>query len=160
MIPRPAEYLAEWMLRFLKNKDLIFRRIDDIDHDREKNTLAVSMKDGTSQFYLIEPFIDDSSLDSLLDKMKDQEACSLVIYNTKENLDVVTKNWDRLARFRRDFSISFINPFSRTEKRWVVYPATHSLVTDESKIKQSLKVLFSNVEPTNQKDIEKIIKSN
>lgn len=116
------------------------------------------MKDNTKNAYLVEPFADDKTTISSIEKLKPYETCSLIVYNTKDNLSFVVKNWDRLAKFRKNFSITFVNPFSKTDKRWAIYPSTHDFVTEKSKIKQSLDVLFSNVEATTKEEIEKIIR--
>ncbi len=157
-ITKPIDYLAEWMLRFLKNKDLLLRRTTDITHQTEEGMIIASMKDGTKHAYLLIPFMENSDVSTALKTLSPYEACSLVLYNTRKNFDVMLSNWKKLAGFRRNFSLNFINPFSRTEKRWVVYPSTHELVTDKPKLRQSLKVLFSKVEPLTEDELEKILK--
>jgi len=120
--------------------------------------IIANLVDGGKQAYLVEPFIDDKELSKAMDRLKPYEMCSLVVYNTKANLDSVLKHWDKIAGFKKNFSINFINPFSKSEKRWVVYPMTHELVVEKSKIGPSLKILFSNVDPVSKEEIEKILK--
>jgi len=155
----PVEYLSEWIIRFEKNKDLILKRMIDIGHNKEEDLVIANLEKGGKQAYLIDPFLDEKQISTIFERLKGYENCSLVVYNTKDNFDVIVDNWEKFVGFKRNFSISFINPFSRTDKRWVVYPATHSLVTDDSKTKQSLKILFSNVEATTKEDVERIVSS-
>ncbi|MFC1732473.1 hypothetical protein ACFL6I_19385 [candidate division KSB1 bacterium] len=144
------------MERFVKNKDLILRKIEKIS--KKEEFLIAELKDGKQHCYLIEPFLDN--IDAAFAKLKDYEFCSLVVYNTKENFDVLIKNWDIIAKFKRQFSIYFINPFSKTEKRWSIYPMTHNMVTEKSGLKPGLITLFSNVEAVTKEEIEKILKEN
>ncbi|MBU0535346.1 MAG: hypothetical protein KKE20_00105 [Nanoarchaeota archaeon] len=143
------------MIRFLKNKDLILRRIIDIAHKKDDNLIIVNMNGGITQALVVEPFLEKSRIDSILKKLSGYEVCSIVCYNTQDNFNAVVESWPVLAKFKRNFSINFINPFSRTEKRWVVYPQTHDLISE--KMKQSLKILASNVETTTKKEIEKVV---
>jgi len=145
------------MERFIKNKDLFLKKIEQIS--RKEEMMIAKLKDGKEQAYLIESFLDSSKIDGILARLKDYELCSLVMYNTKENVDLIAKNWEKIANFKRHFSIHFINPFSRTEKRWSIYPTTHDLVTDKSNIRNSLFILFGSVESTTKEEIEKIVKS-
>ena len=146
------------MVRFIRNKDLILRRIIDVDRKKEEDIIIANLVDGNKQAYVVEPFIDDKDLNKIMDRLKQYEICSLVVYNTKANLDSVSKHWDKIANFKKNFSINFINPFSKSEKRWVVYPMTHELVVEKSKIGPSLKILFSNVDSISREEIEKILK--
>jgi hypothetical protein len=139
---------------------LILKRIINVDQKKEEDVIIANLTDGSKQAYLVEPFLDSKDLNSLTEKLKPYEACSLVVYNTKANFDIVLKNWDKLAKFKKNFSINFINPFSRSEKRWVIYPMTHELITDKSKIGPSLKIFFSNVDSASKEEIEKILKEN
>ena len=81
----------------------------------------------------------------------------LVVYNTKENIDFLVKNWDALSKFSRDFSMFFVNPFSRTEKRWAIYPMSHELIVEKKDLKRSIDVISSNVEMATREGITKVI---
>ena len=82
----------------------------------------------------------------------------MVTYNTKEAFDAVIKNWEKLAKFKRHFSIYFVNPFSRTEKRWTIYPMTHDMVTEKAGLKPGLASLFLTVDAITKEEVEKILK--
>lgn len=146
------------MIRFIKNKDLILKRIIDVNRKKEEDIIIADLVDGRKHAYIVEPFLENKDIKSLTEKLKPYEICSLVVYNTKANLDIVTKSWDHLAKFKKNFSINFINPFSKSEKRWAVYPSTHDFVTERSKVSQSLKILFSNVDSASKEEIENILK--
>lgn len=157
IIASPTEYLADWIARFVKNKDLIVKNIQEISQKEE--LVIAKLKDGKEHKYLIEPFLDNTNLDSALDKIKNSEHCSLVVYNTKEAFDTVIKNWEKLAKFKRHFNIYFVNPFSKTEKRWSLYPMTHDLITDDAWLKPGLLSIFATVDVTTKEEIEKVLKT-
>ncbi len=141
------------MERFVKNKDLILRRYESVKADGE--FIKAKLKDGKEQVFFVEPFIDD--IGKSLEKIKSYELCGLVVYNTKENFDVLVDNWDKIVGFKRHFSMYFVNPFSKTEKSWTIYPATHSLIVDKSGLKASLKTLFSKVDETAKEELSKLL---
>ncbi|MCX8146893.1 MAG: hypothetical protein N3D84_00285 [Candidatus Woesearchaeota archaeon] len=82
----------------------------------------------------------------------------LVVYNTKENIDFLINNWELFSKFNNNFSIFFVNPFSKTEKRWAIYPMTHDIIAERKNLRQSINVLASNVEIITKEEIERIIK--
>lgn len=140
----------------MKNKDLIARKIKDISP--KEDLIIAKMESGEDSAYIVEPFLKED-LGSILEKLKPYETCALVTYNTKENIDIVLKAWDKLAKFKRNFSINFINPFSKTDKRWALYPMTHDFVTDRKDLKRSISIISSNVEYANKNEIEKVVNS-
>ncbi|MBI4150488.1 hypothetical protein HY488_03720 [Candidatus Woesearchaeota archaeon] len=153
-IDKTISYLKEWIHRYLVNKDLIQRKIDTID-DSGEDTLLTNLRDGKKHLYIIVPFLEDS--DAALARLKDYELCSLIVYNTRQNLDIVIKNWDKLVKFKRHFSIYFVNPFSKLDKRWIIFPTTHQLVTDKTGLKPGLEALFITVDPITKEEVERII---
>ena len=139
-------------MRHIKYKDLIFRRIADVQEGED--LVLVNMTDSRTCGYLVEPFI--QGMESLA-PLKNHECCFLICYNTKENLNFLIKNWEVLVKFKRNFCIMFINPFSKTEKKWAIYPATHDLITERSALKLGLEVLFSTVDALTEQEVSKVI---
>ena len=141
------------MVRHIRNKDLLFRRIADV---REvEDFILVTMKDSGVRAYLVEPFVPDMGI---LSPLNNHDCCFLVCYNTPENLDFLIVNWDALVKFKRNFCMIFVNPFSTTDKKWAVYPATHDIITERPALKSGLQVLFSTVDKTTKEEIERIVK--
>ncbi|MFO8015978.1 MAG: hypothetical protein R6U32_02650 [Candidatus Woesearchaeota archaeon] len=147
-----AEYLTEWMEKFLKNKDLILKKIEHIE--KGEDLMIARLRDGKEHAYLVEPFLTD--VKGALERLKKYDVCSIVVFNTKENFDTVVKNWDELAGFKRHFSIHFVNPFSNEGKRWTVYPMTHSMISGRKGLKQGLESIASNVERAERKELERM----
>ena len=151
MAQNPKKYLNEWIIRFIKNKDLVLKRIVDIKEtdegilvtEKEKKVLMIVEKDL-------------SNFKKSLEKLKEYDFCSLVVYNTKDNFDILIKNWDELSSFKRHFSIYFVNPFSTLEKRWVIFPYTHNMLTEKENLKLSLKSIAELVDQIDDKKLEKL----
>src|SRR3989344_3561562 len=108
------------------------------------------MRDGKKHLYLIIPFVED--IDAALSSLKDYDLCSLVFYNARQNLDAVVKHWEKLVKCKRHFSIYFVNPFSKLDKRWVIFPVTHALVTEKGGLKPGLEALFITVDPITKEE--------
>jgi len=139
-------------VRHIKNKDLLFRRIDNVEEGED--LVVVSLKDGQKCAHLVEPSL--STLDSL-SVMNEYSCCSVTCYNTIQNFEFLIKNWDALVRFKRNFSISFVNPFSRSEKRWAIFPTTHDMVTERPALRRGLKILYDTVEETSEQELLKLL---
>lgn len=153
MLINPKQYLSEWIVRHVHNKDLLFKRIADIKEGED--LILVTMKDNRKCAYLVEPFV--NTMESI-SPLKEYDCCFLVCYNTKENFNFLIKNWDALVTFKRNFCVIFINPFSHGEKKWALYPATHDMVSEKESLKPGLQILYSAVDETTPQEIEKVIK--
>jgi len=123
--------------------------------DSGEDTLLLNLRDGKKHLYVIIPFLED--IDHALARLKDHEPCTLAVYNARQNLDLVIKNWEKLVKFKRHFSIYFINPFSKLDKRWIIFPTTHQFVTDKAGLKPGLETLFITVDPIMKEEVERVI---
>src|SRR3989338_8894245 len=120
-----SSFLAEWTVSYLKNKDILAKRIESIEKDKNGFNIIVNYSDRIN-FFVIMPIIND--ITGLIKKMNDKEAhYSLVTLNNRLNLDFLVKNWNALSEFR-NLCIYFVNPFSQLDKKWLVFPYTHSRV--------------------------------
>ena len=136
-------YLIEWTVNFVKNKDVITKKIENIEKNRQGCDLYVKFKD-KEQFFIISPSL--NSLDALIPKIKGNSHFCIVTLNSSENLDNLVKNWRRLIEFTL-LSVIFVNPFSQLDKKWIICPCTHHKICDESSLKTGLKSMFEMVEP-------------
>ena len=142
-------YLVEWTASFVKNKDVIARKIENIEKNKDGFDLYVKFKD-KEQFFIISPGIDN--LDLIIPKLKSESHFCIVTLNSGENLDSLIKNWRRLIEFKF-LSVVFVNPFSQLDKKWIIYPHTHHKICDESSLKTGLKSIFEMVEPIDEKEL-------
>jgi len=151
-----AEYLRDWAYEFLKNKDLILRRIESMEiHD---DIILIKLREGYEQGCLIAPFIED--LSQCFSKLERYSHATLIAYNTEENYNALLKDWDKMAAFKRQFNLHFVNPFSAKDKQWGIFPYTHQLITQGEGLKTGLSALRSNVDVITKETIIKKINEN
>lgn len=153
-------FLSEWVFYYVKNRDLVERKLEKVEEYINKSFVFAKFKD-KSQVYFIVPEIDDlgktlAGIDAAKKDLGSDFSC-LVLLNSVKNLKVVEDGWARLDKDPK-FSVMFVNPFSLIDKKWVIFPYTHSRIIEASALKQGLKSLFDGVEPTSVDDVSGRIK--
>jgi hypothetical protein len=108
MKTKSGSFLMEWTVNFIKNKDIISKKIQNIENGKNGFDLHVKYRD-REQYFIIAPNI--SNIDSIMQKIDNSAHYTIVTLNSKENFDVVLKNWPKLVNFKF-LSIIFVNPFS------------------------------------------------
>ncbi len=152
IISKEFEYLKDWLRRFLENKDIVLKNIKSVKESDEGLLVKYKTKE---HVYLIVPFLKDS----IISEIKKREGhVSLVIYNTEENFKYILAQWKELVAVGRHFSIYCVNPFSKLEKKWIVFPFTHNQIAEGQNIKEGLKSLTEMVESTTEKEVLEITK--
>ena len=144
-------FLLEWAVNYVKNRDLLTKSIRSIEKNKEG--FLVNFKD-KKQFFIVEPFI--QNINEVMEKMHEEEHFSLVVFNTKDNLEAVVDSWNRLIEFKK-LSIYFVNPFSQLDKKWIVCPYTHHKVGSESSLELGLKTMFEMVGSLSKEELSKKI---
>jgi hypothetical protein len=133
--------LKEWALNYIKNGDILVRQIEKIEENKDGWDIVVTTKSGM-KFYLIVPKIE--GFEGLLKKIGDKRI-TVVVFNTKPNLEVIMENWSKIKDYP-NLCIMFVNPNSELDKKWLVFPHTHERVTEKASLKKGLKALFQTVE--------------
>ena len=136
-------YLVDWTINFVKNKDVLTKKIESIEKNKNGFDLFVKFKD-KGQSFIVAPSISD--LNSIISKINNTLHFSIVTLNSNDNLESLIKNWRRLTEFKF-LSVIFVNPFSQLDKKWIIYPSTHHRICDESSLKIGLRSMFEMVEP-------------
>lgn len=137
--------LKEWTIQFIKNKDIIQKKILEIKDNG--NTVEVIFKDNKRQLLFIQPDVKLVEVaDALEQSTKDPLMfVSIVCLNKRTNLQELIKNWQRIVDFPQ-LSMYFVNPESATDKKWMIYPHTHHKISDPSSLKLGLESMFSTVQ--------------
>ena len=130
--------LSEWAVEYIKNKDLVQKRLVNIETTESLIICKYKAGEGT---YFIEPTLSEK----VLAEIKEEE-CTVVCLNKKENLSILIKNWERFAKFKK-LCFIFVNPL--INERWIIFPYTHNLITEYSSLKRGLQSLFCSVEEVN-----------
>lgn len=151
-----TDFLTGWMVLFLKNKDLIFRRFKSITSDKNKITLV--QHSGDVQVFYVKPFPQDLVKDLQEIKAHSTTNFGIVLANTRTNFDALLKNWDALVNLDKKLCIYFVNPSSSRAKQWAIHPATHQMITSGVGLKIGLTALFDTVDETTEDAVTKNIK--
>lgn len=151
-IDKAKEFLVEWIISHLKNRDIMTRSIEDVKKGKDGFDVYVKFKD-KEQFIFAEPIIDD--MDAIISKMQNKEwYYSIVTFNSHKNFKELLNSWDKLVDFKF-LNIFFINPFSNADKRWIIYPYTHNKICDKDSLAKGLKSMFDMVDPISEEEIKK-----
>ena len=142
-------FLIDWAINFIKNKDIVAKKIEKIENNKDGFDLYVKYKDREQYFIIV---ADIGDIDLITQKINNNHYFSIVTLNSKGNFDAMLKNWDKLINFRF-LSIIFVNPFSGLDKKWIVFPYTHHKISDDSSLKNGLKAIFEMVEPIEEQQL-------
>lgn len=149
MKDKSYSFLVEWAMHFIKNKDIISKKIEKIENGKDGFDIYVKYKD-REQYFIIAPTIAD--IDLIIERLNNNFYFSIVTLNSRGNFEIILKNWNKLVNFRF-LNIIFVNPFSELDKRWVVFPHTHHKICDESSLENGLRAMFEMVEPIEEQQL-------
>jgi len=100
-------YLKEWIINYLKNRDLLFRKIEAVEENKEGFDFYIQFKD-KGQFFIVMPVMQD--VGGIFTKLDSERHFGLVVLNTSSNFKVLLENWEKFAQFRH-LCVYFVNPF-------------------------------------------------
>ena len=149
MKDKSHRFLVKWTIDFVKNKDIIAKNIEHIENGKGGIDLYVKYKD-RNQYFIIQANI--RNIDYIIQRLNNEHYFSIVTLNSKNNFDVILKNWNKLVQFKF-LSIIFVNPFSEMDKRWIIFPHTHHKICDESSLESGLNAMFETVEPIEEQQL-------
>ncbi len=146
-------FLAEWAIGFLENKDAIKKEIIKVERNCEGFDFCIQCREKT-KYFLVRPAFDGP----ILEKTKKEYSFGIIALNNAKNIKLLASEWKKLAE-DRFLSVYFINPFSNTEKAWVIHPYTHNKVCDISSLETGLKSMAEMVEPITAEEAESRLKT-
>lgn len=150
-LPKIISYMTEWVIHYVKNKDILDKNILSID--KTPDGLCIKFKKG-EQFYLILPTI--TNIDAIVQKIKERKNLTLVVLNSRDNFQLIAQYWKRFIDYEQ-FNILFINPFSKLDKRWIINPYIHNKICDSTSLVAGLRSIFSTVEPITEEQLQRLI---
>lgn len=142
-------FLLDWTISFIKHKDALTKKIENIEKNKDGFDLYVKYRD-REQYFLIAPDITD--IESIIQRINNEKYFSIVALNSKSNFEIMLKNWNKLVHFKF-LNIIFINPFSELDKKWIIFPHTHQKICDENSLETGLKSMFEMVEPIEEQQL-------
>ena len=149
MNEKAHSFLVEWTVNFVKHKDALAKKIENIEKNKDNFDLYVKYKD-REQYFIIVPEIAD--INAIIQKISNEKYLSIVTLNSKSNFEIILKNWNRLVSFKF-LNIIFANPFSELDKKWIIFPYTHHRICDENSLETGLKSMFQMVEPIEEQQL-------
>lgn len=143
-------YLVDWTIDYLKNKDAFLKQIELIEKNKDGFDIYVKFKE-KEQFFIVKPVIED--IDKLLSRFDENRNFGLVVFNTKNNFNLLIKDWGKFVKFKK-LCIYFVNPFSQLDKRWVIFPYTHNNICEKGALEKGLRAMFEMVDPLTEEAIK------
>ena len=147
-------FLVRWTLDFLKNRDILTKKIVSIENNKDGFDMHIKYKD-RDQYVIVIPQLND--IGAMIGKISNDSYFTIVALNSGENFEALLKSWKKLIDFKF-LNIIFVNPFSGLDKKWIVFPYTHHRVCDESSLELGLKSMFDMVEPIEEEQLISKIK--
>ncbi len=144
------EFLKDWVINYVKSKDVFRKTIKEIKKDVSEIAVIHSHKE---EIFYIDPFLE--KIGEHLKKIKKDSHSIFVCMNTKENFKKMLELWNELVDFSH-LGVIFLNPFSKTEKLWTIFPHTHNLIADEASLKTGLQTMFEQIESVERSGVEKM----
>jgi len=141
-------FLKDWSFHYIKSRDVIKKEIIEIK--QEKDRLLVEYKNRVHTYHIV-PFI--KNLNTILDNLKKDQYYSIITFNSKPNLNMVISHWELMIKFQ-NLNVFFVNPFSSTDKKWIIHPHIHNRVCEKPALEKGLRALFDGVEAIEEKEIE------
>jgi hypothetical protein len=136
--------LKEWYVTYIKNRDLILRKISSIDQTSSSDKeVIVIYKDGLRETCIISEDL-TSFIEILYGKSK-EERISIIVYNRKNYMNLLVKEWSTLKDYKA-LTIMFVNPNSSLEKKWLIKPHVHDRITESASLKLGIESISLNVE--------------
>ena len=150
MTDKAKDNLVDWTVDYLKNKDLYLKRIEIIEKNKKGFDIYVKFKD-REQFFVVVPVIDD--INNVFSKFDSEKYFGLIVLNTKSNFDILVNNWEGFVKFKH-LCVYFVNPSSKLDKKWIIYPHTHNNVCEKDALEKGLNSMFGMVEELSESKIK------
>ncbi|MEM3127306.1 MAG: hypothetical protein QW331_04550 [Candidatus Woesearchaeota archaeon] len=150
-------FLVDWIETYFKNRDIIAKQIEKIERKEGKIDLFIYHKTGKIKIIIVKEIL--GSLKSTIDDFGNEEPNTehvLVILNNKDNIKKIVENWD-LLHPRKNLAVYFVNPISKTDTKWIIYPHTHHRITEKTVLESGLESIAVNVEEITLQELEKTI---
>ncbi|MBI4148731.1 hypothetical protein HY490_05550 [Candidatus Woesearchaeota archaeon] len=139
--------LKEWIIRHLKNKDLVKKTILEITDDPDNKWDALIKRTNELQYLKITPTLSLPQAEGNI---------ILVTTNTPDNLNTLIKDW-KLYAAKQHLWIYFVNP--QTQKFWALNPYTHDKISDKESLALGLRTMFESAQGKDTSMVERSLHS-
>jgi len=145
-------YLKDWCIRYLENKDSVRREIVSIEKNSNEFDFIIQYKE-KKVYFLVKPILTED----VNSKIKNEEHFGIFTLNNTLNINFVYNNWNALNKFKF-LSIYFVNPFSISDKAWIIRPYVHERVCEKASLKLGLNSMAEMVESIRSEEFDARIK--
>ena len=145
-------FIVDWSIRFLENKDAIKGEIDNIERNKNGFDFIINYKDKTKYFIVSLTLEGD-----IINRIKNDSYYGIFTLNNSINIRFIVSNWKQLVEFRF-LNIYFVNPFSDSDKVWVICPYIHDKICDRTSLESGLKSMAEMVNPIGLEELNNKIK--
>ena len=145
-------FLINWSIRFLENKDTIRKEIVSVEKSNDGFDFAVHYKDKV-KYFVIMPVLENG----IFSKIKDDIYISFITLNNMPNVKFVVNEWENLTKFKF-LNIYFVNPFSSSDKVWIICPYVHDKICSKASLELGLKSMAEMVEAIDAEGLSNKIK--
>ncbi len=147
-------FLKDWYINHAKHKDLFARSIMDIK-EVSNQEVHIQYRDRILRVFIF-PLLKDAEI--AVNSCSKEENVSIITVNNQQNLGTLLNLWKLLIHYPK-LNIFFVNTFSNTDKRWVIYPSTHQRIADQASLTTGLQSMYSMVEPIGIEEYSQKIKN-
>ena len=110
----------EWIVNYVKNRDLIERKL--IGHEIQGELIKFKYEHKETDYIVKEVLTDD-----VFDINTSGEQTTIVCLNSEHNVKFVIDNWDKMKKDTK-LKIMFVN--FTTNVKWILSPNTHDKIAD------------------------------
>ncbi len=126
--------LKDWTINFVKNKDLIARKL--VGFEEKSGFLLFHFKDKDVEYFIHEK-LGEETIVAVKRNSNKTVACKA----TRDNLVFLIKNW---GVFRSIEGLSFIFADPSSGQKWLINPFVHSKICDDEALQKGLESMYEN----------------
>jgi hypothetical protein len=145
-----VSFLKDWALQFLKNKDLILRKIVEIDEAGDTPDFKITFKDRVCFYHCTEELGDVD-----LNVVDPEKPTGIFLFHTKKNTDSLLENWKKICSYPL-LTLYFINPFKEIDNKWIIQPHHHAKIADSASFKTGMTSMIGMVEQVREQDLKRL----
>jgi len=140
------DLLKKWAKTYFLNKDLLIGKKPIIEE--KDDYILITNEDQSHVIVIVKEKLEN--IKPIVERFTELEnlhkptKLTLVLYNKKENVQLIVKGWHELIK-KPNLSILFVNP--KTHTKWSVNPYIHNKIADKKTLKKGLLSLYTTVEP-------------
>lgn len=135
------ETLKQWYLFYIKNRDLMLKKIRNVE--QKEDIITIHNKEGTKESSIVAS--NPTSFTALLSQFNETDKISIITLNKKDIINLLIKEWKDIVNYTA-LTMMFVNPDSEQDKKWIIKPHFHHRFTDPSALKSGIMSIASSVD--------------